>query len=257
MSGSMRFKDKVVIVTAGSTGVGKAVAHEFALEGAKTVIANRNEALGLEVAESFKSLGLDVEFVKTDISDEQNVKRLMDHTVDKYGKIDILVNNAALFILRSIDATVEEWQKMLSVNIIGTALCSKYASGYMKKSGGGVIVNISSISGVIAQPNQLTYNVTKAGIIEMTKCMALDLQPYNIRVNCVSPGYVMTEQLKVDIGLNNMTEAEAQIAWGGKHVLKRISEPRETARTILFMASDDASFITGENLMVDGGYTII
>ena len=253
----MRFDGKVVIVTAGSTGIGKATAEEFLKEGASVVISNRNSEKGYDVEKEFKNKGYDCTFIKADISVEAEVILLMNKVVGKYGRIDILVNNAALFVLRSIDASVEEWQKMLGVNIIGTAQCSKYASEQMKKQEGGVIVNISSISGKIAQPNQLTYNVTKAGIIEMTKCMALDLQPYNIRVNCVSPGYVMTEQLRIDIGLSGMTEEQAQKEWGGKHVLKRISEPVETARAVLFMASDDASFITGENLMVDGGYTIV
>lgn len=253
----MRFEGKVVIVSAGSTGIGKATAEEFLKEGASVVISNRNQEKGFKVEKEFKAAGYDCTFIKADISKENEVIVLIDKTIEQYGKIDILVNNAALFILRSIDATVEEWNKMLGVNIIGTAQCSKYAVEQMKKQGGGTIVNISSISGKIAQPNQLTYNVTKAGIIEMTKCMALDLQPYNIRVNCVSPGYVMTEQLRIDIALNGLTEEQAQKEWGGRHVLKRISEPVETARAVLFMASDDASFITGENLMVDGGYTII
>ena len=257
MCNMLRFKGKTVIVTGGSTGIGKATAEEFALEGAQVIIANRSEVSGKKTVEEFNLKGIDVEFIKTDISNESEVKAIMGKIFKKYGKIDILVNNAALFILRSIDATVEEWNKMLSVNIVGTATCSKYAAEYMKKTGGGVIVNVSSISGVVAQPNQVTYNVTKAGIIEMTKCMALDLQPYNIRVNCVSPGYVMTEQLKIDMALNNLTEEEGRRVWGERHILKRISEPRESARAILFMASDDASFIAGENLFVDGGYTII
>lgn len=253
----MRFKHKTALITAGSTGIGKAIAEGFLKEGASVVIANRDRNRGLIVEKEFRNRGYNCTFISCDISVEEDVRSLIKKTVDEHEAIDILINNAALFILRSIESSVDEWRKILGVNIIGTALCSKYAVEQMKKQKSGVIVNISSISGKIAQPNQLTYNVTKAGIIEMTKCMALDLQPYNIRVNCVSPGYVMTEQLKKDIALNGMTEEQAQKEWGGKHILKRISEPFETAKAVLFMASEDASFITGENLMVDGGYTAI
>ena len=194
--------------------------------------------------------------MKTDISIESDVKNLVNWTIDKYGRIDILVNNAASFVLGSIDATVQDWNEILGVNIIGTATCSKHVSEHMKKAKSGNIINLSSISGLIAQPNQVTYNVTKAGIIEMTKCMALDLEPFNIRVNCISPGYIMTEGLEIDIKNRNMTQEDAIKKWGEKHIIKRFGKTREVARAVLFLASDDeASFITGENLMVDGGYT--
>jgi dihydroanticapsin dehydrogenase len=170
----------------------------------------------------------------------------------------MLVNNAAVFVLRGLEATAEEWRKSLDVNIVGTAFITKHVAPEISKAGGGAIVNLASISAIIAQPNFITYSTTKAAIAQMTRCLALDLAGGNIRVNAVCPGTIWTpqvERMAAEAGLDR-DAAEADPEWGGKHLLGRMGHAREVANAILFLASDEASFITGECLVVDGGYTI-
>jgi dihydroanticapsin dehydrogenase len=168
----------------------------------------------------------------------------------------VLVNNAAVFVLGGVDATPEEWRRILDVNVMGPALVAKHVVPEMRKAGGGAIVNLGSISSFIAQPEFVTYNATKGAIVQITRCLAMDLAKDNIRVNSVCPGAVWTAivaKITREMGMNRQ-EADAHPDWGGAHLLKRIAEPREIANAILFLASSEASFITGENLMVDGGY---
>jgi len=253
----MHFKDRVVIVTGGATGIGRAICDEFAEHGARVVIAGRNSETGYRAVSAIKSRGGEATYIKTDISMENEVMRLIQAALDRYGKIHILVNNASSFVFRSINATVEEWHEVLNTNVIGTALCSKHAAMSMQENGGGVIINIASISAHIAQANLLTYNTTKAAIVEMTRCLALDLAGYGIRVNSVSPGYILTEHQTRKIKSHGMTIEQAEREWGGLHILKRMGKPLEVAGAVLFLASEEASFITGTDLLVDGGYTAI
>jgi dihydroanticapsin dehydrogenase len=252
-----RLKDKVAIITGGGAGIGRATCELFAAEGAAVVIAERNAQTGQETARRLAGQGGRAHFVATDTADEDSVRRMVAETVRVFGRIDILVNNAAVFVLRGIDATPEEWRQILDINVMGPALVAKHAVPEMRKVGGGAIVNLGSISSFIAQPQFVTYNATKAAIANMTRCMALDLAADHIRVNAVCPGTVWTqivERLTREAGLDR-SAADAHPDWGGAHMIKRIAEPREIAAAILFLASDEASFITGENLMVDGGYT--
>ena len=250
-----RLKDKVAIVTGGAAGIGRATAVLFGEEGAKVVIADTSLSECEECVAQIRDQGGEAIFVETDISNEDNCRRTCDEAVRNFGRIDVLVNNAAVFVLKGLEATVEDWHRSLSVNIIGTAQMSKFASEYMKQSGGGAIVNLGSISSFIAQPLFITYSSTKAAIVQMTRNMALDLAPFNIRVNCVCPGTIMTRATERHMALVGMSKEDFIATEAPKHLLNRVGDPREVAYPILFLASDEASFITGTHLMVDGGLT--
>ena len=255
--GLNRLSGKTAVVTGAGEGIGRATAELFADEGAAVVIAERNPTTGREAERAIVDRGGRARFIETDVSDESSVKAMVIKAVKTFDHIHILVNNAAVFILKGIEATPEEWRTILDVNVMGPALVAKHLVPEMKKAGGGAIVNLGSISSFIAQPKFVTYNATKAAVANMTRCMALDLAVDNIRVNAVCPGAVWTrivEQITRDAGMSR-AQADRDPAWGGAHILNRLADPIEIARAILFLASDDASFITGENLMVDGGYT--
>jgi len=252
-----RLKGKVAVITGGGAGIGRATCELFAEEGAAVVVAERDEANGRDVADGIVRRGGRAIYVQTDVASEASVIAMSAAANQAFGRIDILVNNAAVFVLNGIDATVEEWREILDVNVVGPALCAKHCVPVMRRGGGGSIVNLASISSVIAQPQMVTYNATKAAVANMTRCMAMDLAKDNIRVNAVAPGAVWTQivqRITTEKGLDR-AGADADPEWGGAHLLKRIADPREIAFPILFLASDEASFITGSLLMVDGGYT--
>lgn len=255
----MRLAGKVAVVTGGALGIGQATCIRFAEEGAAVVVADINAAAGAETASSITASGGRALFVPTDITNEDSIRKMVQATLQAFGKIDILVNNAAIFILRGIEATPEEWRQILDVNVIGTSLVSKHVVPEIRKAGGGAIVNLGSISSFIAQPQFVTYNATKAAIATMTRCMALDLAPDNIRVNAVCPGTIWTqivERLAKEKGLDRAA-ADKDPTWGGASMLKRVADPREIANVILFLASDEASYVTGAHIMADGGYTAV
>lgn len=255
----VRLEGKVAIVTGGADGIGKATCELFAAEGASVVIADVNVEKGTALARAIAARGGRALFVETDVAREPAIVRMVSQTIQQFHRIDVLVNNAAIFVLKGIDATVEEWRQILDVNVVGAALVAKHVVPEIRKAGGGAIVNLGSISSFIAQPQFVTYNATKAAIATMTRCMALDLAPDKIRVNAVCPGTVWTqivERLSAEKGLDRKG-ADADPGWGGACMLKRIADTSEIAKAILFLASDDASYITAAHLMVDGGYTAV
>jgi NAD(P)-dependent dehydrogenase (short-subunit alcohol dehydrogenase family) len=253
-----RLEAKVAIVTGGGAGIGQAVAEVFAEEGAKVLIADIDAKAAEETVlkiETNGGVGSSAWFVHADISKETDAQRISEEAVKKFGRIDVLVNNAAIFLLKGFDATVEEWQRSLGVNVIGTSLVTKYAVEEMKASGGGAIVNLASISSFVAQPNFFAYSVTKAAILQVTRNMAMDLAAFKIRVNCVCPGTILTAASYRHMQNVGMTLEQFKTEEGAKTFLKRLGQPREVAYPVLFLASDEASYITGTSLMIDGGYT--
>ena len=251
-----RFDGKVALVTGGGSGIGRATCLRFAEEGASVVVAEIDEKRGQAVADEIRGAGKKAIFVRTDVADESSVRDAVSRAAAEYGRIDVLVNSAAVFVLKGIDATVEEWRKVLEVNVMGSALMAKHVVPHLRKAGGGAIVNLGSISSFIAQPQFVTYNTTKTAILGLTRCLALYLVPDNIRVNAVCPGAVWTPivvELAAKDGMDRKA-ADASPQWGGAHMIKRIADPREIANAILFLASSEASFVTAESLMVDGGY---
>lgn len=246
----MRFKDKTALVTGSSRGIGRATAIRLAKEGANVIInyvESKDEAE--KVVQEIKKLGSDSISIKCDISKETEVKKMVEQIIKKFGKIDILVNNAGIvFDVPFSERTVEQWEKTLGVNLIGTFLVSKYTSEHMKKKKQGVIVNISSNNGLVApSPSSVDYDASKAGVISLTKNLAEELAPYNIRVNSIAPGWVDTEMNK------DLPEEYIQQE-ANKAFMKRFARPEEIASVVSFLASDDASFMTGSIVMVDGGY---
>jgi NAD(P)-dependent dehydrogenase (short-subunit alcohol dehydrogenase family) len=250
-----RLKDKVAIVTGGAAGIGEATSLLFAEQGAKVVVADLDKLAGEKTIAQIEKSGSKAIFVKTDVSDEEAVLAVCDKAVEHFGKLDILVNNAATFILKGIEATIEDWERSLRVNVIGASLMSRYAVEKMKQTGSGAIVNLSSISAFIAQPMFVTYSATKAALLQMTRNMAMDLAPFNIRVNCVCPGTILTRATSDHMKRVGMNLDQFLAEQAPEYLLRRVGQPREVAYAILFLASDEASFITGTHLMVDGGYT--
>ena len=246
----MKFKDKVVLITGASRGIGKATALLFAKEGAKVIVNYHNaEKEANEVVKEISKIRSEAIALKCNVSKEEEVKKMISNGIKKFGKIDILVNNAGIvFDVPLFEKTLDQWNKTLGVNLIGMFLCSKYAVPHIKKQKSGVIINISSTNGIdTLSTESADYDASKAGVISLTKNLASELAP-NIRVNCIAPGWVNTD---INKGLPKDYVAEET-----KHILlKRFGMPEEIAKVVLFLASDDASFITGTTLVVDGGYT--
>jgi NAD(P)-dependent dehydrogenase (short-subunit alcohol dehydrogenase family) len=246
-----RFKDRVAIVTGGSAGIGRATVEELLKEGATVAFSGIERDLGLEVEAQLVSAGYDTFFYHGDMADDRFCKDFVVKTSNRWGKINYLVNNAFSFLAKGLDATREDWNLVMQVGPAAYATMAQSVADRMKKEGGGAIVNISSISAFIAQPNRWTYNSAKGAVDTLTKCMALDLAPFGIRVNSVSPGWIWTREVDKASGGNR---AEWEPIWGQYHMLERCGEAVECAAAILFLLSDDASFITAADLPVDGGY---
>jgi NAD(P)-dependent dehydrogenase (short-subunit alcohol dehydrogenase family) len=257
----MRLKDKVAIITGGGGGIGKAIATTFAAEGAKVVIAARTFSKLTAVAEEIKSHGGKAKAIQTDITNEEQVKQMVAQTLAEYGQIDILVNNSAnAAVVRNnvVDMTLDDWNKELTITLTGTMLCSREVLKTMILHKSGSIINISSIAGLFGHPGRSAYCVSKWGIIGLTMTLAIEVGAENIRVNCISPAATKTERFEdiqkakaktLGIAFENlMSEIQSHYS------LNRITDPSEVARTALFLASDDSSAITGQNLVVSCGF---
>jgi NAD(P)-dependent dehydrogenase (short-subunit alcohol dehydrogenase family) len=246
-----RFSGKVTIVTGGSAGIGRATVEELCREGASVVFTGIEPEPGAETERELMQAGCHAHFLLGDMAEEGFATRIVEETVDRFKRIDYLVNNAFSFAGKGQDATSQEWHRVFDVGPIAYARMVSLVVPEMKKVGQGAIVNLSSISAFIAQANRWTYNTAKGAVHTLTKCMALDLAPYRIRVNSVSPGWIWTrEVLKAAGGDRDKWDP----IWGQFHMLERCGDPTEVAAAILFLLSDDASFVTAADLPVDGGY---
>jgi NAD(P)-dependent dehydrogenase (short-subunit alcohol dehydrogenase family) len=252
-----RFINRVALVTGAASGIGRAAAERLAREGARVAVLDVDVAGGQSVTDAMHRGGCECIFVHADVSDEEQVRGAVADTAARLGPVDILINNAAAFVFRSIEATAADWNRVLSVNVMGAAFCVKHVLPEMQRAGKGAIVNLTSISGFIAEANSLTYSTSKAALLGLTRCMALDLVRWNIRVNAIAPGWVDTPQLRRDIARERMTFDEALGDAGPRHILGWFAQVSEIASAIAFLASDDASFLTGTCLMADGGYTAL
>jgi NAD(P)-dependent dehydrogenase (short-subunit alcohol dehydrogenase family) len=247
---SMRLMNKVAAITGGAAGLGKATAELFAREGAMVVIADVDADAGEETARGIRDAGGRAAFVRTNVASEADACRMVETAVGNFGGLDVLVNNAGIQVEKAVpETTEEEWDRVLDVNLKGCFLCSKHAIIQMRKQGGGNIVCVSSQSGLVSNSNQASYNASKHGIIGLAKCMAHDHARDGIRVNAICPGSIANTRATARLSEEHLAPFRKA------NMLERFSEPAEIANCILFLTSDESSFVTGAVLVADGGYT--
>ena len=247
----MRLEGKVAIITGAASGIGRETALLFAKEGAKIVVADLNEAAGKETVDQIGSDGGEAMFVRTDVTSAKDAQAMVKSTIDAYGKLDVLFNNAGIAMrLPVADLPEDDWDRCIEINLKGVFLCSKYAIPKMVKNGGGSIINMASIYGIVGGTTRAAYVASKGGVANLTRGMALDYALDNIRVNCLCPGFTETPLLAGVL----KSPAEYQ-ALADQHPMKRLGAPKDIAYGALYLASNESSFVTGIALPIDGGYT--
>ena len=249
----MKLKGKVVILTGAGSGIGRAAVFEFAKEGAKLIIADVNTEGGEGTAKEIRARGGEAKFVATDVTRPEQVQKLVETAVRSYGGIHVLFNNAAIQIGTTVEATShEEWEKIWKTNVGGIFLCSKYSLPELRKTKGN-IVNMASVNAYFVEPLSAAYCATKGAILALTKAMAMDHGPEGIRVNCICPGYIDTGLAEAYFRLQPDPD-KARRESGKLHALGRVGRPEEVARVAVFLASDEASFVTASAYTVTGGF---
>lgn len=250
----MRLKDRVAIVTGGAKGIGWGIVKVFIQEGAKVAVVDWDEKGGEATAEQMRQMGGDAIFILCDVSNEEQVKAMVEKTLAHYGRIDILVNNAGIGVYKTLlDTSSEDWDRCLNVNLKGQFLCSKYVIPHMQKIGKGAIINISSVHSFQTVNGVAPYAASKGGITALTRNMAIDYGP-TIRVNSIAPGWVLTPLIQSIFDSYDDPEEQRRLV-EKRQVMKRIGQPEDIGYAAAFLASDEASFITGTQLYVDGGLT--
>lgn len=251
----MRLRDKVSIVTGGAKGIGRGISLRFAQEGSKVVIAQRDPVTGQEIAQEIEDAGGAALFISTDVSVKEQVDNLFEETLTHFGQIDILVNNAATTLCYEplLEMPLESWQRVIDVNLTGVFLCSQAAARHMVERRYGKIINIASVGSFMPERDCPHYCAAKGGVIMLTKSMALDLSPFNISVNAIAPGAIMTEKIQEVLKEQDIAEHATSTS---KIPLARFGEVEEVAAAAVFLASDEASYIQGATLVIDGGYLL-
>ncbi len=250
----MKLNGKVVLVTGSTTGIGEACARAFSQAGAAVMVSGRNETRGLAVVESLRASGGVAEFTQADLRDEGMCENLVEGTIDRLNGLDILINNAGiLYTANVLETTNEQWLDTFAVNVNALFYMSRAAIAHMKEKGGGSIVNTASEWGLNGEPNHVAYCASKGAVVQMTRCLALDHARDNIRVNSVCPGEIHTQMVDDILATQGGDPEENLQALAAGIPMRRLASSDEVARCVLFLASDEASYVTGANLTVDGG----
>lgn len=251
----MRYQDKIVIVTGSGKGIGRGIALAFAKEGATVIVATLGNDEGQEAEREIHALGGQALFVQTDVSSEESIKQMVERVMVTYGRIDVLVNNAGITIFKPlIEATLDDWEALMNIDLRGVFLCSKYVVPHMMKQGKGAIINISSNHAKATLPHTEIYAAAKAGVNGMTRSMALSLGKSGIRVNAICPGFTDTPHYQTWLEAHgDAAEIERQVY--DIHAGHRICTPEDIGKLALFLASDEAEMITGAEMLIDGGVT--
>ncbi len=251
-----RVKNKVAVITGASLGIGHQTAIRLAEEGAKVAITDVNDAIGNETVNAIKQNGGDAAYWHLDVSKEAEVMRVMAEIAAKWGKIDVLVNNAGISGANKLtdEVTEEEWDKLMAVNVKGVLFCTKHAIPYLRKAGSGSIINLSSIYGIIGAGDSSPYHASKGAVREMSKNDAISFAKDRIRVNSVHPGFIWTPMVENFAKESGHADA-VRSALDALHPLGHIGEADDIAWGIVYLASDESKFVTGSELVIDGGYT--
>ena len=251
----MRLKDKVALVTGGGSGIGLATALAFLREGARVVVSDVSEERGRQARASANDEGHDLAFVRGDVSREADAMHMVEEVLRLHGRIDILFNNAGILIEKPVhEMTEDEWDRVLGVNLKGVFLVSKHAVPPMIRQGAGVIVNTGSVNSLVGDVGAAAYCASKGGVGLLTKAMAMDYAGHGIRVNAVCPGWTETRMFQQEASTRGVSVDAYREAAGSQHPLGRVGRPEEIASVVVFLASDESSFMTGALVVADGGF---
>lgn len=241
----MSFQEKNVIVTGGANGIGRAIVKAFADKGANVIIADKDETAGKKLEKEMLQSSRRAPFIRTDISDPESAKAMVQYAAVKFGPVDILINNAGISEFTPFfDLDIEGWGRVINTNLRGAFICSQFCAAGMKQNGRGMIINIASTRALMSEPNSEAYAASKGGLLALTHAMAASLSQYKITVNAISPGWIHTGDY------NKLREKDHK-----QHFSERVGKPGDIARACLFLCDPENNFITGENLIIDGGIT--